>query len=532
METRIFLAVAASMVPLGQPVRADYAAEVLADSPLAYWRLGDAAGSLQAIDLSGGATHLDYTLFNDADFGQSGAVDDADTAVRFTPAEGDNTPLNGGPSTHPSLVAPDPGALGFASGESFSVEYWIQAAPGNTSTGNAGVVTKGYSSLQALPWYLSRYNAGRVDFFLRDINSTNASVAATAGVGDGRWHHVVCTYDAAFGEIAIYVDGALQSTTGGVAPDAYGTNLDPFTLANHFNRRLDVALDEVAVYAAALAPDRIAAHYAAAGIVAPEPGAEALLAVDFGSSAGSGGGLGGVQDGFAEFAANEGDGLDPVAMDYPSSAAAVGEAVTVTVAGYTHWRNYAAPGATYGLDDLVSDNVLRNADGTMTLTLDALRSGAYQFTTYHVSTQFGGGTFSLTVNDAAGERSIADAVPVARASELQAVTFEAISDGTPITLTMTGGANSTHLSLCGFTVAAPPGSGLRMTDFAFDPGTRVPTFTWDSVPGAHYLVEWTADGDSWIEIDDSYPSGGETTTYTGSPEPEDASIRLYRVQNN
>ena len=123
-------------------------------------------------------------------------------------------------------------------------------------------------------------------------------------------------------------------------------------------------------------------------------------------------------------------------------------------------------------------------------------------------------------------------VLLAYASLLQRVEFEVVSDGSPVTLEMTGGANTQHLSLNGFSIAAPDGPGLAISDVQFDPATRTAEFTWNSQPGAVYKVEWSTDAATWIEIDDSYASGGETTTYADENIPADVARRLYRVSRN
>ena len=526
-------AVVSAIAFAGSPARADYPSEVLADGPVGYWRLGEAAGATSALDASGGGRHLDYSLLLDADFAQPGAiVGDPDGAVRFTPTEGPDAPLDGSPSTHPSIISTDSNDFGFAPGASFTLEYWIRADPGNTSHNGAGILTKGYSTQQATPWYLSRYNEGSVDFFLRDINNTSNSVNSISGIADGNWHQVVGVYDAEASEIRLYIDGELEATSGAIPADAYSTNSEPFTIGNHFNRRFDGWLDEVAVYDSALADQRVRAHYEAAGIVQGGGGEPALLAVDFGSSAGNGGGPGGVQSGFGEFESSEGDTLDPVTLNFASGAAATGGEVAVTVEGYTHWRDYAAVSATYGLDELLSDNVLRNADGVMTLTIDALRPGVYKMTTYHVSTQFGGGTFGMTLADALGSTEIGAEIPAAKSGELQQIELELNSDGSPIQLVMTGGSGPQHLCLNGFTISAPDGPPLAITEIQFDPSTRTAEFTWNSTAGASYKVDFSDDGEIWAEFDDSFPSAGETTSYADENIPDSVDVRLYRVSRN
>ncbi len=68
----------------------------------------------------------------------------------------------------------------------------------------------------------------------------------------------------------------------------------------------------------------------------------------------------------------------------------------MTIGGQTHFRDYAAltGGPFVGESDLLSDSVLRNRNGVMTLTLSDLIDGNYSMTTYHHGTHFGAGTIS------------------------------------------------------------------------------------------------------------------------------------------
>ncbi len=297
------------------PAAADYATTVMGDGPIGYWRLGEATGPT-AMDSSGNTANLDYTLFPAGDFGQPGGIlGDPDTSVQFTPVP-PNADL-GDPTTHPTIVSPNTTDFGFASGQSFSLEYWLKVAPGNTSSGDAGVLVKGYDSAQATPWYLSRYRpnaGGTVDFFLRDPANVSRSANSSKNLTDDQWHHVVGVYDNAAAEVQIFVDGNKEGATGGVPAADYGTNARPFTIGNHFNRGFDGLLDEVAIYDSALNSDQVAAHFLAGGGV-PDP----LLNVDFGNSINAGGGPGGVQVGFFPFEGTESVGTGDITRSFLSS---------------------------------------------------------------------------------------------------------------------------------------------------------------------------------------------------------------------
>ncbi len=437
VRIRLVLLVTTSLLfILGQGAihAAPYYETVLDDNPLGYWRLGEAAGASQAVDASGSGRDLNYNNMTPAGFAQPGAiVGDPDTAVQFIPA-----------TNNPTISSPNTADFGFASGQSFSAEYWIKALPGNATATDAGLLVKGYDSSQAQPWYLSRYKSGGyVDFFLR---SPDKSVTSTTAVNDGQWHHVVGVYDSGAGQIRMFVDGQLEATNGGVGVNSYGTNSRPFTIANHLNRNVDASMDEIAMYGTALGDLQVLDHYRA-GIGVP------ALNVDFGSNPTSGGGPGGRQPGFYEFEDTEGGGTPPVIRTYDLLGG--DGTVDVKIGGYTHFRDYAAVTGTYaGQSELLSDMVLRNADGTMKLTLDGLAAGTYEITTYHHSTQFGGGALDIRLFDAAAPgQVVATGVPVSSGtnpSSISTQTFQFTAGGSSVVIDLLGGTTSQHMPLNGF----------------------------------------------------------------------------------
>jgi hypothetical protein len=57
------------------------------------------------------------------------------------------------------------------------------------------------------------------------------------------------------------------------------------------------------------------------------------------------------------------------------------------------------------------------------------------------------------------------------------------------------------------------------------------SLTWPSRVGRNYTVEYSGDLEHWIELVDSYSSGGETTTYTDDSLPVPfPTTRFYRVR--
>ena len=58
------------------------------------------------------------------------------------------------------------------------------------------------------------------------------------------------------------------------------------------------------------------------------------------------------------------------------------------------------------------------------------------------------------------------------------------------------------------------------------------TITWESRPGASYILEHSADLQNWTELNDSVPSGGETTTSEDPTANAEVGVRYYRVAEN
>ena len=274
------------------------------------------------------------------------------------------------------------------------------------------------------------------------------------------------SYDSGAGSINVYIDGVLNASASGVPADAYGTNARPFVIGNHFNRGLAATIDEVAVYDSALSAGRVAEHFDAAGLVTSTPTPEGwsrVLAIDFGNSIGAGGGPGGTQSGFEAFEDTETAGTAPRSNSFSSIAGGGGD-VDVTISGFQFFRDYSTHAATYGQDELLSDMVLRNSDGTMTLEIADLLSGDYVVRTYHTSSQFGGGAFDLAVNDANGDGSFTESgVLTASNGELRLLDLPVTANGAdPISIDLSGGAGSQHLSLNGFEVYLVPEPGSTL----------------------------------------------------------------------
>lgn len=225
-----------------------YASEVLADSPLIHWRLGEASGTTAA-DASGGGHTGTYT--GSPTVGVTGLlVGDSDKAAQFHSASDDA--LASAATVGPTTLT------------RFSIEAVVKIT--------ANLV--GGSVLFALcdptgsdPGFIELdYNTTLTVFFQ---GSSGVHVAAHS-FNFGQTYHVVGTFDGA--SLRLYLDGALVATT--VAVDAGAPIAIPFCfIAGNFGGggyATDGVVDECAFYGTALNGTRVAAHHAAS-IGAPPP---------------------------------------------------------------------------------------------------------------------------------------------------------------------------------------------------------------------------------------------------------------------
>lgn len=216
-----------------------YRAAILADLPIAYWRLGESVGPV-AKDETG---HFDGTYQGGCGVGVPGAIPgDANTAVSF---DGTCTIDVG---DHFAFVGNAP----------YTIEAWASTAPTGTyhhlftrELRNNGPVD-GYALLLPSPLTVFAERAeGSKNHY------TNAAPIPSGAV----FTHLVATYDGA--TLRVFVDGGPQQAVG----DSNAMNtvaIHAFIGSAGGSNFFEGVIDEVALYDKALAPDRIKAHYDAA----------------------------------------------------------------------------------------------------------------------------------------------------------------------------------------------------------------------------------------------------------------------------
>lgn len=218
--------------------RGSIAAAVLADSPVAYWRLGEASGTTAA-DASG--NNHPGTLVGGVTLGLPGALPgDPNTAMGFDGSTGVITAV--------FIAMPGP----------ISLETWVYFAANGDVAGNPIIVSQDSEGQ-----YL-RVLASRVPRFVLKIATVQRTVDGVAALSAAAWHHLVGTWQS--GDVLrLYADGvevvnSVTPYTGVLTSFGSLVNIGRFQAPSNY---LLGRLDEVALYNAVLSPARVLAHYKA-----------------------------------------------------------------------------------------------------------------------------------------------------------------------------------------------------------------------------------------------------------------------------
>ncbi len=210
---------------------------VLADSPAAYWRLGEAQGASSAADQTSSPDAGTYK--NSPSLGQWGPLSgDTDRAAQF---DGSGAYVD----------VPDASKL--KPGSAFTLEAWVK------TTASSGVIVAKPNVAGTSVSYALSVASGKAKV-AANLSGGAFSVSSTASVNDGNWHYVVGTF--APSALKIYVDGGSPVTSGATSGSLqYSTEKlqigrQDGTAGGYF----DGVIDEVAVYSSALS-STIGTHY-------------------------------------------------------------------------------------------------------------------------------------------------------------------------------------------------------------------------------------------------------------------------------
>lgn len=235
-----------------------YAATVLSDNPRGYWRLGDPPGA-GAADASGYGNigTLNGTITQNV---AGNLPYDADSAASFDGASG-------------YISAAPIGSL-----PRWTLEAWINPSGGQTN--DAAVFSDAYTTLVNYALYFNASGSAPLALQAGFYDGAGWHNTAAVNVTQGVWSHVAATYDGA--TIVLYVNGAQVSSQAYAASPA--SNGNGFRIGRRWDSGNYFAgtMDEAAVYATALSPARILAHYQArtpAAVVTTAPAAPAPPAI-------------------------------------------------------------------------------------------------------------------------------------------------------------------------------------------------------------------------------------------------------------
>jgi large repetitive protein len=217
-----------------------YSDTVLADHPVAYWRMDETTGNTM-VDASGNANNGRYVGIYA--LGQPGAIA-ANTAVGFDGQSGAASVLS---STTLQL-------------NTVTIELWLNK---HTDTEYGVYVAKNVElgGAAGSGWFqlLNSHHDGRLEF--RITSDGAPALTSTSTLALNTWYYVVATYD---GTVAkLFVNGKLDNSLKATATPKQTS--DPLFIGRRMDGLFnDAVIDEVAIYPVALSADRIAAHWRAA----------------------------------------------------------------------------------------------------------------------------------------------------------------------------------------------------------------------------------------------------------------------------
>jgi hypothetical protein len=218
-----------------------YSATVLADAPVAYWRMAEMTGTAMA-DATNNKNdgHYDGIVM----LAQPGPIaGDGSTAVAFDGATG-------------AASVPSSSTLQM---NWVTIELWINKRA-DTEFGVYVAKNVAGGGGPSSGWFqlLNDHHNGGLQF--RVTGDVDPILVSKATLDVNTWYYVVATYDGVAAKL--YINGKLDSTLAAVVAPAQ--NADPL----YIGRRADgfftnALIAEVAIYPKALSAERIAAHWRA-----------------------------------------------------------------------------------------------------------------------------------------------------------------------------------------------------------------------------------------------------------------------------
>ncbi|MFT5522405.1 MAG: VCBS repeat-containing protein, partial [Pirellulaceae bacterium] len=217
-----------------------YANTVLADQPVAYYRLGESSGATAAIDSSiHGRAHGTY---DGVALGQTGALSDGNSSAAFD-------------GTSASISIPLTDAL---KSTSFTVEFWARVG------GGAGTERTAIDALENRGYAISVSASNEWQLRTQEFAAPIATLSGPV-VAENEWTHVVAMFDPSsniIGTASLYIDG--QLTASAETDLSFGDSTSLFIGQNRFGIPKDYFngnLDEVSIYDRALSAVEVQSHF-------------------------------------------------------------------------------------------------------------------------------------------------------------------------------------------------------------------------------------------------------------------------------
>lgn len=230
---------------------APYATSVLADRPTSLWRLGDPAGLCCTYDWTGPNTLFYGTVTTNP---TGPPIGDSSRATTFSGASGSFAAAGDSPS------------LEFSNTQAFSVEAWVDTS---LTSGAEAIASKMANAAPYTGWELGLSNGQPYFYLINNYPNNTLEAVATPTVADGKWHHLVLTYNGSSkaAGVTFYVDGKPVADT--IADDtltASSVENNSLYLGSRANSALffNGSMADVAIYPGALSSAQVGVHYAAA----------------------------------------------------------------------------------------------------------------------------------------------------------------------------------------------------------------------------------------------------------------------------
>lgn len=273
-----------------------YSAAVLADGPVAYYRLGETSGSV-AVNSSAAGAALDGAYVN---FGVAQTAPatpsslaaagprpgDLSGSATIAGLESDNLGIRSGANANAQVEIPDNDLLDFTG--AMTLEAWVRRDDVQAvSTNNEGIIGKFVGSTNQRSYalyYNPRTTAGgpTLGFVINTAGTAAGNVDLVAGVDlptgtAAGWVHLAAVYEPNV-RMTLYLNGqpVAEKTTDLPVGDIFAGTA-PLWIGRQFsaasNTSFEGLIDEVALYDKALTDEQVLAHYSAA---VPEPSSLAL----------------------------------------------------------------------------------------------------------------------------------------------------------------------------------------------------------------------------------------------------------------